>query len=382
VATLQHRSLLIGRLQVLAEMGLAKERDDGTWALRGDAEATLRAMGERGDIVRTMQRALGKEKRALAIYDARRATQPIIGRVIATGYVDELDERAYAIVDGIDGRAHHVPLGKRDPAEFKPGSIVEIRSTQPRMADRNIAALSREGFYLTSEHRDLLRSRDDRQIDPETIVDAHVRRLEALRRAGIVERVEEGVWCVPADLVARGQAYDKQRTGGIELALRSDLPIDKQVTAMGATWLDRQLVTPESSLANAGFGAAVTDALRAREEFLLQRGFAQRDSDNIKLPRNLLAMLRERELEAVAKSLATETGLDYRPLGEGQSVSGTYQRMVATASGRFAMLDDGFGFSLVPWRPVIDKRLGQTIDATLHGDQVIWTFGRQRGLSR
>ena len=31
------------------------------------------------------------------------------------------------------------------------------------------------------------------------VVDAHVRRLEALRRAGIVERVTEGVWRVPAD---------------------------------------------------------------------------------------------------------------------------------------------------------------------------------------
>jgi hypothetical protein len=174
---------------------------------------------------------------SFCIYDARRGAQPIIGRVIAIGYLDEFDERAYAIVDGIDGRAHHVPLGKRDPGELKPGSIVEVRPTQPRVADRNIAALSRGGFYLTSEHRDLLRSRDDRQIDPEEIVDAHVRRLEALRRAGIVERLEEGIWRVPADLVARGRAYDQRRTGGLEIKQHSDLPLDNQVNAMGATWL-------------------------------------------------------------------------------------------------------------------------------------------------
>lgn len=382
VAALQHRSLLIGRLQVLAGMGLAKERDDGTWTLTADAEATLRAMGERGDIVRTMQRALGKEKRQLAIYDARRTSQPIVGRVIASGYLDELDERAYAIVDGIDGLAQHVPLGNVDPAEFKAGSIVEIRPAKPRVADRNIAALSRDGIYSTSEHRDRLRAHDDRQIDPQEIVDAHVRRLEALRRAGIVERVREGTWCVPADLVARGQAYDRRRTSGVELKLHSDLPIDKQVSAMGATWLDRQLAARESSLANAGFGATVNDALRAREEFLVEEGFAQRDRDDVKLPKNLLATLRERELETVARSLVSETGLHYRPVGDGQSVSGVYQRMISTASGRFAMLDDGLGFSLVPWRPVIDKRLGQTINATLRGDQVIWSFGRQRALSR
>ena len=138
----------------------------------------------------------------------------------------------------------------------------------------------------------------------------------------------------------------------------------------------------ESSLANVGFGATVNDALRAREEFLVEQGFAKRDRDGVKLPKNLLAMLRERELETVARSLVSETGLHYRPVGDGQSVSGVYQRMISTASGRFAMLDDGLGFSLVPWRPVIDKRLGQTIEATLRGDQVIWRFGRQRGLSR
>lgn len=381
-ATLQHRSLLIGRLQVLARLGLAKEEGDGTWTLRADAEATLRALGERGDIVRTMQRALGKEQRELAIYDAPSAVKPIIGRVIATGYLDELDERGYAIVDGIDGRAHHVPLGKRDPAEFTPGSIVEVRPTRPRVADRNIAALSQDGVYLTKEHLELLRARSDRQVAPEEIVDAHVRRLEALRRSGIVERVAEGMWRVPADLVARGQAYDQRRTGGVEIDLHSHLPIDKQVTAVGATWLDGQLVQRGDWCADCGFGAIVNDALRAREEFLVEHGFAQRDGRRVVLQRTLLATVRERELATVAKTLANETGLEYRPLGDRQSASGVYRRLVSTASGRFAMLDDGIGFSLVPWRPVLEERLGQTIGATFHGDQVVWSLGRQRGLSR
>jgi len=197
-----------------------------------------------------------------------------------------------------------------------------------------------------------------------------------------VERIEEGVWRVPADLVTRGQAYDRQRTGGVEIKQHSDLPIDKQLTAMGAPWLDRQLVTRENSLANTGFGAAVRDALQRREEFLIEQGVAERDNGVVRLPRNLFAMLRQRELDATAKTLATETGLDYRPLGDGQTTSGVYRRMISTASGRFAMLDDGLGFSLVPWRPVLEKRLGQTMGATLHGDQVIWSFGRQRGLSR
>jgi Protein of unknown function (DUF3363) len=62
--------------------------------------------------------------------------------------------------------------------------------------------------------------------------------------------------------------------------------------------------------------------------------------------------------------------------------TGVYRRMVVAASGRFAMLDDGLGFSLVPWRPLFEQRIGQQLSATLHGDHISWSFGRQRGLSR
>jgi hypothetical protein len=44
---------------------------------------------------------------------------------------------------------------------------------------------------------------------------------------------------------------------------------------------------------------------------------------------------------------------------ESERTTGIYRRMVVTSSGRFAMLDGDLGFSLVPWVPVIEKRLGQ-----------------------
>jgi hypothetical protein len=59
----------------------------------------------------------------------------------------------------------------------------------------------------------------------------------------------------------------------------------------------------------------------------------------------------------------------------------TYRRNVQLASGRFAMLDDGIGFSLVPWKPVIEQRLGQTMTAVIRGNGASWKFGRQRGSS-
>jgi hypothetical protein len=62
-------------------------------------------------------------------------------------------------------------------------------------------------------------------------------------------------------------------------------------------------------------------------------------------------------------------------------LAGIYRRSVTLASGRYAVLDDGMGFSLVPWRPVIEQRLGQKIAATVRGSGVSWEIGRQRGLS-
>ena len=106
------------------------------------------------------------------------------------------------------------------------------------------------------------------------------------------------------------------------------------------------------------------------------------DCESLKLTSSLLAVLRQRDLDSVAKAITAETGMSYRPLVDGEHATGVYRRMVVTASGPFAMLDDGLGFSLVPWRPVLEQRIGQQLTATLRGDHVIWSLGRQRGASR
>lgn len=88
-----------------------------------------------------------------------------------------------------------------------------------------------------------------------------------------------------------------------------------------------------------------------------------------------------RELATAAHKNSTEEDMQYRPTVEGQRVSGIYRRSVQLASGRYALLDDGIGFSLVPWKPVIEQRLGQTMAAVVRSSGVSWEFGRQRGPS-
>jgi hypothetical protein len=60
-------------------------------------------------------------------------------------------------------------------------------------------------------------------------------------------------------------------------------------------------------------------------------------------------------------------------VADGQCVAGIYRRRVMLASGRYAMLDDGIGFSLVPWKPLIEPRMGQAVAPTVRGHDVSWS---------
>jgi type IV secretory pathway VirD2 relaxase len=349
----RQRLLLVGRLQRLQRMGLASESQPGVWAVHADAEPTLRAMGERGDIIRTMQRAMSGQPRELAVFEPGEDGRTVIGRVAAKGLADELLDRGYLIIDGVDGKAHYVALNARDaPGNYPTGAVVEVHgSAEVRTADRNIAALASDGLYRTDHHLAIAQGQAQAGRDPQEVVAAHVRRLEALRRAGIVERVAEGLWKVPDDLPARGHQYDAQRLGGVAVELKSHLPIERQAHVIGATWLDQQLIGGGKRFGDFGFGSEVKDALQ------------------------------NRELTQAAQDIATETGLEHRSVADGQRVAGIYRRSIILASGRYAMLDDGIGFRLVPWRPVIEQRLGQQIAATVRGGGVSWEIGRTKGIS-
>ena len=135
------------------------------------------------------------------------------------------------------------------------------------------------------------------------------------------------------------------------------------------------------SFPNTEFGASIEEALKVREDFLVDQGLARRTGQRLLLAQNLLATLRDREIADAATRLESGTGLLHRPTIDGARVSGTYRESIQLASGRFAMLDDGVGFSLVPWRPVIEKRLGQDLTAVIQGSRVSWELGRSRTLS-
>ncbi|AGK59768.1 hypothetical protein HYPDE_40498 [Hyphomicrobium denitrificans 1NES1] len=186
----------------------------------------------------------------------------------------------------------------------------------------------------------------------------------------------------PVGAIVEARSYDDSNgRRRLSLATRSDLSIEAQVTASGATWLDRQLLAKDPPLSGGAFGAEVRQAMEARVNHLAQEGLAHRQGQRVIFARDLLATLRRRELDDAAAKLSVETGLAYQPAAEGERVSGVYRQRVTLASGRFAMIDDGLGFQLVPWRPALEKELGREVRGAIsRGYNVEWSFGRKRGL--
>lgn len=376
----QVRALKIGRLQQLVERGLAVETATAVWRVEPNAEATLRAMGERGDIIRTMQRAFTRNQRDLSIVESDKLLAPITGRIASKGLSDELYDRMYVVIDGVDGKGHYVSLpAKVDASELPIGGIVTIKSNvESRAADDAISKLATDGIYRTEDHRKIVHGNRSKE-ELEVFIQSHERRLEALRRSGIVERIESGVWRVPNDLVTRGQDYDRRKSGGVTVELASHLTIEKQVRAIGSTWLDQQLVSGSQEVVDIGFGAETRQARQQRMSFLIEEGFAERQGASVKLHPNLLARLREREVSEIGAALAADRGLEFKPVNRGQRVAGVYKKSLQLNSGKFAMLDDGAGLTLVPWRPIMDRKLGQQITGVVHAAGISWDIGKQRG---
>jgi hypothetical protein len=119
----------------------------------------------------------------------------------------------------------------------------------------------------------------------------------------------------------------------------------------------------------------------ARVDHLAEEGLARRQGQRVVFARDLLATLRRRELENASAKLSAETGLTHQPSAEGEHIAGVYRQRVTLASGRFAMIDNGLGFQLVPWRPALEKELGREVRGVMApGGNVEWTLGRKRGL--
>lgn len=374
-----------GRLQKLKRLGLAEELRPGIWRLDTDLEPTLRRMGERGDIIKTLHRTRADAARApkdYAIFDSGGPPQTaVVGQVVARGLSDELKDHHYLVVDGTDGRSWYVDIGAPVAAdEIATGAIVRLTATPrtARAADHTVAeiAAAHEGRYSIQGHHD----HDPRASH--AFVETHVRRLEALRRANAgVTREADGSWRIAPDHVARAEAYERARAARtpVHTEILSTLDLTKQQHFDGPTWLDRELAQRTVAPRDQGFGRDVRQALVQRRRWLIEQELGDRDGDRFVIRPQALAELRGRELRRVGAQLSGELGLAYVEAPTKGTVTGALRQTVQTSSGRFAVIAKSREFSLVPWRPALETQIGKTVTGLIRGNGITWSIGRQRG---
>jgi len=340
------------RVKHLAKMGLAEKVGMGRWRLDDKLEATLRRMGDRSDILKAYHKSLKAARIERPsfndpVYDPLdNLAKPVTGRVIKTGILDDVNDRSFMVPVFVETGS------EANITEIEPGMIVKAgpQSFQPKTSDYTIAdiASKRGGVYSPSAHE---------MSDPsasEGYVQAHVRRLEAMRRAGHAVRNQDGSFNIPKDYLSKASLYEhnKGRSNPAKLEILSRTRLSDLKKQMGKTWLDNELMSKASHQPLSGFGAELEEAKAGRRQYLMANKLLSKSGG---VTRGTLNALEKIDLDDAAKGLSRELKKPYKTAPKTGRVSGTYTGMIDRASGRYAIIEKSKEFTLVPWRKTMDR---------------------------
>lgn len=378
------QSVAAGRLRKLKTMDLAEDLGGGRYQLAEGLEDTLRRMSERGDVIRLMQRELTARRldrpgvEQVVSSDLR---EPLVGRVIQRGFSDEHRDRHYLMVDGIDGRVHYVDIGRGDATSSVPeGATVRITKSriEATQADRTVDMIARAngGRYSVDLHL-----RHDPNAS-ESFAGSHVRRLEAMRRAGAgPERLADGSWTIPDDHLARAEAYAarQQRDRPVTLSIVSRSPVADLSVKGASTWLDRELAEGgQGAIRDVGFGREVRTALAARRQWLIEQQLADGERSAFRYRDGAIDSLRQRELHEAGERIGSGLNKRFAATRMGERIEGIIARRVDLESGSFAVVERAWDFTLVPWRDALEHNIGKAASGIMRADGISWQFGRGR----
>jgi type IV secretory pathway VirD2 relaxase len=271
--------MLIRRLAQLEGLGLADKVEPSGWVLAEDWQRRLRELGERGDILKQMHRALdgGNTERfhvvrpgqGLPVGQRGVEERTLVGRVVRKGLGDELHGRTfYAVIEAPTGDAYHVTVGATVADALRVGDLCSLRTQREpavRAIDRHLAevAAAHGGAYELAG--DAARQGVARFAQ---------RRLLELERLGLASRAA-GPWTVASDLVAQLEKRHRAGPARYRVSLEAQpLALDAQVRHRGPVWLD---TVDASRLANKGFGAEVLAAIERHREVLQELGISPDD---------------------------------------------------------------------------------------------------------
>jgi hypothetical protein len=279
------RDAMVQRLVRLEDMGLAERAGAGNWRLSQDMQRQLEHHGFINSRADALKRILVRddlelpEGNGLAQLE-RSNLKSVAGRLIGIEPIHWNDQgRTMIALDGMNGQVWFSEVPSREALRAidgaEAGAIVELSMHTPRAkpSDQTIADIAKknDGLYSADLHHQTA------PTDRAAFVTMHVRRLEALSAAGVVEKQAPGVFRIEADYHTRAAAHDALNAGAqINAKVLDPRCISKQFNHKGMTWLDQ--IMNDGTWAQAGkegFGAAVRTALAGRAQWLQSKGLAR-----------------------------------------------------------------------------------------------------------
>ncbi len=377
------RRIVVARLRKLAQMAMVEPCKGRKWTLDKDVRGQLIKLGLNTDIRKTYEKVLEQSGITRSntfgrMYEPfHRRAKPLTGKIIGIGMQDDVNDKSYIVLDTTCGKAKYVAMGRGENIEgLGRGMTVHISPADvaPKNSDYTIAKLAQErgGSYSPSAHLE-----SDQSASNE-FVQAHIRRLEAMRRAGHVSRNQDGSWEIPNDYLRNAENYEMQRASvkPVILKVLAKEPLENLQTVMARTWIDEAIASGET-VEGVGFGKEVKTTIIARRQFLVEQGLLE--TENGKINTKLLGDLESRDLKAAGSKISAALGKPYSEALTSGRTSGIYLEPIERPSGKYAIMERAKDFTLVPWRDMLERNRGKSISGIMRGNSISLTLGRDRG---
>jgi hypothetical protein len=348
------RNRVLGRLQFLQTMDLAKKGKGTWWILDPEFGSRLRDLGRRNDLIKTLYASLGTQAGNVERINSREASvSPILGELVAKGSVDEITDRKFVVVRDGAGKLYYgqVPADENF-RRAQSGSVVELGEMAHRqrtvMREIITVAQGRNGVYTAADHAAFL-SQNYPDMTPDQAA-AKVRSAAAKlafiagHNGSGVTNVAEGQFQIDAPVFERFASARRSQT---DMRILSAYGLNQQVEVRAFTWLDRSLLpsgfqpSGTGQRASAHWHGEFAAALERRRQWLVAQGLAEfigPERHAIAFKAGAVAYLRSAEFRQLQATLANEFKKSSIRLPRETTVTGRYVGLRELYSGPVALI--------------------------------------------
>ena len=219
-------SLFTRRLEFLSTKGLVTKIKESCWQIKDGLPEQLRNIDRTHSIISKLSDGLKVNKQDCEIISAKTMADRVVkGHVVERGYADDRESREYLLIKSKEKKFIYVELEKHsEKTRTEVGEFVRIETTKPfggpLSTDKTIArfADAHARIYDAREHVKL--SDNSLALPPGVnaadFAQIHVNRLELLARKGLVEKLAEGRYRIPENMLDKITAEVKKSHEGYQ----------------------------------------------------------------------------------------------------------------------------------------------------------------------